>query len=140
MRHAHPLIGAIGAALACLLSTTTARGAVDAGSFSCDLGGYPGFIVGSSRPLAGIDNRHPRPEHYRGSVTKFGMDAGYLIGGEIVRDVVAPITASAPAREMLPGEDAGVTGGAAPRVDAGANVRVGGSRRWLTSHPVGVED
>ena len=139
MRHTHPAIAAIGAVLACFMSTATAQSAVDVGTLACNVGAGPGFIIGSSRPLACTYNGATGAEHYIGSVTKFGMDIGYLNGGEIVWDVVAPNTAPAPARGMLAGNYAGVTGSAAVGVGAGANVLVGGSGQSFTLQPVSVE-
>jgi hypothetical protein len=90
-------IGAIGAAIACFVGTTTAQPAVDFGTLACNVGGGAGFLIGSSRPLACTYNGPTGPEHYPGAVTKFGMDIGYLNGGEIVWNVVAPNAAPYPA-------------------------------------------
>jgi hypothetical protein len=139
MRHAHPAIAAIGAALACFVSTGTARAAVDFGTLACNVGGGPGLVIGSLRPLACTYNGPTGPEHYIGSVTKFGMDIGYLNGGEIVWNVMAPNTAPVAAHGMLSGNYAGVTGSAAVGVGAGANVLVGGSGQSFTLQPVSVE-
>jgi hypothetical protein len=90
MRHGHPVIAAIGAALACFVVTTTAQAAVEGGTLACSVSGSAGFIIGSPPPLAGTDNGPTGREHDLVAVTKFGMASGYRSGGEIVREVAAP--------------------------------------------------
>lgn len=132
-----PIIAAAGTAIGALMLASPSHAAVTVGTLACNVGGGPGFIIASSRPLSCTFNGPAGPEHYSGNVTKFGMDIGYLSGGEIVWDVVAPSPAPAPG--MLAGSYAGVTGSAAVGVGAGANVLVGGSSRSFTLQPVSVE-
>ena len=62
--------------IACLLSTATAQAAVDFGTLACNVGAGAGFIIGSSRPLAGTYNGPAGPEHYTGSVTPLDGEGG----------------------------------------------------------------
>lgn len=137
--YARPLIAAAGAAIAALSLAASARAAVDVGMLACNIGGGPGYIIGSVRPLSCTYSGPAGPEHYAGTVSKFGMDIGYLNGGRLVWDVISPNGAPGPARGMLTGNYTGVTGSAAVGVGAGANVLVGGSGRSFTLQPVSVE-
>jgi hypothetical protein len=138
-RNAGPILLAAGAALAALLVATPGRAAVDVGTLACNIGGGPGFIIGSSRPVACTYNGPAGPEHYFGNVSKLGMDIGFLNGGRMVWDVVAPNAAPAPTPGMLAGNYVGVTGSAAVGVGAGANVLVGGNGQSFTLQPVSIE-
>jgi Protein of unknown function (DUF992) len=130
---------AAGVALGALTLATPGQAAIDIGTLACNIGGGPGFIIGSSRPINCTYNGPAGPEHYLGSVSKVGMDIGWLNGGQMIWDVVAPNGAPGPARGMLTGNYVGATGSAAVGVGAGANVLVGGSGRSFTLQPVSIE-
>ena len=133
------ILVAAGAAVGALTLATPGHAAVDVGTLSCNIGGGPGFIIGSSRPLACTYDGPAGPEHYAGNVSKIGMDIGYLNGGRMVWNVVTPTAAPVPVRGLLSGSYAGVTGSAAVGAGAGANVLVGGSGRAFQLQPVSVE-
>jgi hypothetical protein len=138
-RNAGAILVAAGAAIGSFLVVMPGRAAVDVGTLACNIGGGPGFIIGSSRPVACTYNGPTGPEHYFGNVSKLGMDIGYLSGGRMIWNVFAPNAAPGPARGMLAGSYAGVTGSAAVGVGAGANVLVGGNGQSFTLQPVSVE-
>src|SRR5262249_19810149 len=78
-----------------------------------------------------------RPEHYAGSINKFGVDIGYTEGGVLVWGVFAPSSNLGPG--ALSGNYVGATGSATVGVGAGANVLVGGSNRTISLQPVSFE-
>jgi hypothetical protein len=129
---------AAGAALGALLIATPGRAAVDAGTLTCNIGGGPGYLIGSSRPIACTFTGPAGPEHYVGNVSKLGMDVGYLKRGRMIWNVFAANPMAHPARGMLSGTYTGVTGSAAVGVGAGANVLVGGNGRSFTLQPVSI--
>jgi hypothetical protein len=105
---------------------------------TCDVNSGFGFVVGSSRdlhctfvPAAGA------PEHYAGSISKLGVDIGYVQNAVIVWNVVASTVA------VPPGSLTGIYGGATASVTlgvgVGANVLVGGSKDTISLQPVSVE-
>jgi len=111
---------------------------VKTGVLTCSVASGWGFVIGSTRdlncvysPLAGP------PEHYAGTVSKFGVDIGYQSNAVIVWGVIAPTAQLSPG--ALAGTYGGVTGSAAAGVGAGANVLVGGSNQTISLQPVSVE-
>lgn len=138
-RNVGPILLAAGTAIGALLTATPGRAAVDVGTLACNIGGGPGYVIGSSHPIACTYNGPAGIEHYTGNIAKLGMDIGYLRGGRMIWHVVAPTAAPRPVRGMLSGTYTGVTGGAAVGVGAGANVLVGGSGRSFSLQPVSFE-
>jgi hypothetical protein len=111
---------------------------VQAGVLTCNVSSGWGFIIGSSRDLRCVYSPASRPpEHYNGSISKFGVDIGYVQSAVIVWAVVAPTADLKPG--SLGGSYAGVTGGASAGVGAGANVLVGGSGNSIALQPVSIE-
>ena len=109
------------------------------GYLSCNVASGWGIIFGSSRaldctytPVSGKE-----PEKYKGSITKFGADIGYLQSGVILWTVVAPSTNTGPG--ALAGHYAGATASAAAGVGAGANVLVGGMHSSIALQPISIE-
>lgn len=111
---------------------------MQAGTLSCNEAGGWGFVFGSSHdirctysPVSG------RPEHYTGSVDRFGVDIGYMQTAVIIWGVLAPT--SSPPPGALAGTYVGATASAAAGAGVGANVLVGGSNRTISLQPVSVE-
>jgi len=105
---------------------------------TCDVDSGFGFVVGSSRdlhctflPAAGA------PEHYAGSISKFGVDIGYVQNAVIVWNVFASTVAVPPG--SLTGTYGGATASVTVGVGVGANVLVGGSKDTISLQPVSVE-
>ncbi len=131
-----------GAALAVTLSGAPqafAAAGVKVGYLSCNVASGWGFVFGSSRdlectytPAAG-----GAAEKYKGSVTKFGADIGYLQSAVILWEVLAPSTKAEPG--VLAGHYAGGTASVALGVGAGANVLVGGMHNSISLQPVSIE-
>jgi hypothetical protein len=134
------VVGALGLAAGLALQGTPAhaQAGVRVGTLSCSVAAGWGFIFGSSKALHCTFSHGPgRPEHYAGSISKFGVDIGYTQGGVLVWGVFAPTTSLAPG--VLSGDYIGATGSATVGVGAGANVLVGGSNRTISLQPVSIE-
>ena len=115
-----------------------AQGGVRVGTLTCSVAGGWGFVFGSSKAIrCTLARVGGRPEHYAGSINKFGVDIGYTQGGVLVWGVFAPTASLAPG--ALSGNYVGATGSATVGVGAGANVLVGGSNRTISLQPVSIE-
>ena len=133
-------IWALGLAIGMLGNATSAsaQANVQVGTLTCNVAGGWGFVFGSSKAIRCTFARAGgRPEHYAGSINKFGVDIGYTQGGVLVWGVFAPSTNLAPGG--LSGNYVGATGSATVGVGAGANVLVGGSNRTISLQPVSIE-
>src|SRR5436305_7881103 len=88
-----------------------AQGGVQLGTLTCNVAGGWGFVFGSSKALRCTFARAGGPpEHYAGTVNKFGVDIGYTQGGVLVWGVFAPSANLAPGG--LSGNYVGATGSA----------------------------
>ena len=113
-----------------------AQGAVQIGTLTCNVSGGWGFVFGSSKAVRCTFARAGGgPEHYGGSINKFGVDIGYTQGGVLLWGVFAPSANLAPGG--LSGNYVGATGSAT--VGAGANVLVGGSSQTISLQPLSIE-
>ena len=131
-------ISALGLVIGGLALGTPAQADVRVGVMTCDMDSGFGYVLGSSRglhctfmPAAGA------PEHYAGTISKFGVDIGYVQNAVIVWTVVAPTVALQPG--SLAGSYGGVTASATVGVGIGANVLVGGSSDTISLQPVSLE-
>ena len=128
--------GLAGGALA-LNNAAQAQG-VKVGVLTCNVASGFGFVFGSSRSVNCTFSPGPgHPEHYVGSINKFGVDIGYVAGGVLVWSVVAPVANPGPC--SLAGTYGGATGSATVGVGLGANVLVGGSSNSIALQPVSFE-
>jgi hypothetical protein len=135
------VVGALGLAAGIAMQGTPAdaQGGARVGTLSCSVAAGWGFVFGSSKSLHCTFAPGPggRPEHYVGTISKFGVDIGYTQGGVLVWAVFAPTTNVAPG--ALDGSYGGATASATVGVGAGANVLVGGSNRTISLQPVSIE-
>ncbi len=134
------VIGALGLAAGIAMHGTPAhaQAGVRVGTLSCNVASGWGFVFGSSRALRCIFTPGPgHPEHYTGTISKFGVDIGYTQGGVLVWAVLAPSTNLAPG--ALAGNFAGATASATVGVGVGANVLIGGSNRTISLQPLSIE-
>jgi len=132
--------GVAGLALgAAALSTPVyPAGGVRAGTLTCNESSGWGFVIGSSRDLrCTYSPTSGKPERYAGTVSKFGVDIGYVSIGQVVWAVVAPTANIAPG--SLAGDYGGATASASIAVGLGANVLVGGSGNTIALQPLSVE-
>ena len=121
-----------------MIGTPAQAQAVKAGALTCNVAGGFGFIFGSSKAVncTFSPNGGP-PQHYVGSIDKFGVDIGYVQSAVIIWAVLAPTTNPAPG--SLAGTYAGATASATVGVGVGANVLVGGSGNSISLQPVSIE-
>ncbi|HEX4081171.1 MAG TPA: DUF992 domain-containing protein [Rhizomicrobium sp.] len=111
---------------------------VTAGTLSCHVSPGWGYFIASSRELHCDFQPTDGPvEHYRGTVSKFGLDLGYTTGGELVWDVVAPETDLSPG--ALAGQYAGATASITAGVGFGANALIGGIEHSVALQPLSME-
>ena len=131
--------GAVLAAAALAFCATGAQAdGVKAGTLSCHVDPGWGFLIASSRELHCEFRPTDGPaEHYRGTVSKFGLDLGYTTGGELVWDVIAPQTDLSPG--SLAGQYAGATASLTAGVGFGANALIGGIEHSVALQPLSME-
>jgi hypothetical protein len=111
---------------------------VQAGVLTCNVASGFGFIFGSSKSVnCTYSPPGGPPEHYIGSIDKFGVDIGYTSGGVLVWTVLAPTTSPPPG--SLAGAYGGATASATAGVGAGANVLVGGSNKTVSLQPLSIQ-
>ena len=132
-------LGALGLVTGGLALGTPAQAHdVRVGVMTCDVAGGFGYILGSSRDLKCTFSSAARPlEHYAGTISKFGVDIGYVQNAVIVWTVVAPTVALPPG--SLTGTYGGATASVTVGVGVGANVLLGGSNDTISLQPVSVE-
>jgi hypothetical protein len=120
------------------LAASSAQAGVKVGTLSCHEAGGWGYILGSSRALdCTFTGGDGRAEHYRGSMSKFGVDIGYQHSAALIWEVVAPN--DHPSRGALVGHYGGATASAAVGVGLGANVLIGGFDRSIALQPLSVK-
>jgi hypothetical protein len=110
-----------------------------AGMLECNISGGVGFIITSSRALDCMflpENGAP-PEHYFGTVQRFGLDIGFTGPGKLAWGVFAPTSGFGPG--SLAGSYGGVAAGATVIAGLGANVLVGGNSRTVSLQPLSVQ-
>jgi hypothetical protein len=135
------------AALAVTLSAVPSARADEAttkvGYLSCNVASGWGIIFGSSRDLdctfTSAVAGYPEVEHYKGSITKFGADIGYLASGVILWTVFAPAHEVSHKTGLLAGHYGGGTASATVGLGAGANALVGGMDSSIALQPVSIE-
>jgi len=110
---------------------------VKVGVLNCNVASGWGFVFGSSRDLDCTYSGGGRMEHYSGTISKFGVDVGYLDGGVIIWAVLAPTTTLAPG--ALQGDYVGATASFALGVGAGANALIGGFNKSVALQPLSIE-
>jgi Protein of unknown function (DUF992) len=129
-------LGIMAGALA--LGTPAQAQAVKAGVLTCNVSSGFGFIFGSSKAVnCTFSPPGGPPQHYVGSIDKFGVDIGYTAGGVLVWAVLAPTTSPPPG--SLAGAYGGATASATAAVGVGANVLVGGSGNTISLQPLSIE-
>lgn len=132
-------ICALGLAAGSLILATPAQAqGVQVGTLTCNVASGFGFVFGSSRAInCTFAPPGGPPQHYVGSIDRFGVDIGYLQGGVIIWTVVAPTANVAPG--SLAGTFGGATASATVGVGLGANVLVGGSGNSIALQPVSIQ-
>ena len=115
-----------------------AQSGVKAGFLTCNVSSGWGFVFGSTRHLRCSYSSGAGPvERYAGTISKFGVDIGYVQSAVMVWGVIAPTATMAPG--SLAGDYAGVTASATVGGGVGANVLVGGFNKSITLQPLSIE-
>jgi len=86
-------VGALALAIGVFASASSARaqGGAQVGTLTCGVASGWGFVFGSSRALrCTFAPGSGHPEHYAGSIQRFGVDIGYTKAGVLVWAVLAP--------------------------------------------------
>jgi hypothetical protein len=113
-------LSALGLVTGGLALGTPAQADVRVGVMTCDMDSGFGYVLGSSRDLhCTFVPTTGAPEHYAGTISKFGIDIGYVQSAAIVWTVVAPTVA------LPPGSLTGSYGGATASATVGVGVGVG---------------
>lgn len=111
---------------------------LEVGTLTCNVAGGGSFIVGSTKSLdCKFTGLSGKSEHYRGSISKIGLDLGVTGGGVIVWTVFAAAQDLGPG--ALAGSYSGLGAEAAVGIGAGAKVLVGGSQRSISLQPLSVQ-
>ena len=130
------MLGLAAVASFAIVSGAQAQPGVKAGVLSCEVSGGWGFVFGSSKDMnCNFSPNQGEPEHYTGTINKYGVDIGYTRGGIMVWAVFAPGDVG---HGALAGNYGGVTAGAAVGVGANAHALVGGANN-VTLQPLSVE-
>jgi len=130
------MLGLAAVASFTVASAAQAQPGIKAGVLSCEVSGGWGFVFGSSKDMnCTFSPSQGDPEHYTGSISKYGVDIGYTRGGIMVWAVFAPGQIG---HGALAGNYGGVTAGAAVGIGANAHALVGGANN-ITLQPLSVE-
>jgi Protein of unknown function (DUF992) len=120
------------------VATPASAAHVESGVLNCSVEGGAGFVFGSSKELdCSFDGVNGAHEHYRGTITKYGLDLGFTGKSKIIWTVFAP-SADVPAG-ALAGNYGGVSAEATVGLGVGANALVGGSSNSVALQPVSVQ-
>ena len=127
----------LGLTLAAAAQPAKAQARLEVGVLRCSVEGGVGLILGSSKSMHCVFRHRGVDEHYRGNITKIGLDIGYTRRTEIAWAVLAP-TAHVPP-ESLKGRYGGLSAEATVGVGLGANALIGGSLRSVILQPLSVQ-
>jgi hypothetical protein len=113
-----------------------ANAGVRAGILRCTVEPGVSMIVGSKKAVScEFKSTRGHREHYRGYITRIGLDVGFTTGGKIAWAVYAP-------SRRVRGALAGVYGGASAEATVsggvGANVLIGGFEHSITLQPLSI--
>jgi hypothetical protein len=134
-------LAAVASLLLAVAISSPARGqslTTKTGLLTCHVARGFGWIVGSSRTAQ--CQYHPTGgtvEQYSGTISKIGIDIGYLAPIVLVWAVIAP--SSVPSSGALAGNYFGGTAQAAVGIGAGVNVLLGGFDKSIALQPVSIE-
>lgn len=115
-----------------------ASGGVNLGSLSCRVASGVSFIFGSSREMNCVfTHADGQTETYHGSISRYGLDIGFVSSADIIWGVFAPTgnVASGSLVGTYLGGSADVTLG----VGLGANALIGGSSKTISLQPLSLE-
>ena len=119
----------VAATLACQ-GSANAQQASAVGFLKCDVAGSVSFVFGSTRTLRCTFTPAAGPvEFYDGSIQKFGIDIGFVQGGVILWQVLAPVVPSKAG--ALAGSYLGATADVTVIAGLGANALISSNKIML---------
>jgi Protein of unknown function (DUF992) len=137
MRLFRPILAAAAVAFMFQGWVDRAMAADPIGVLRCNVSGGVGFIITSDKALAcTFEPQNGAPEHYLGTITRFGLDIGVTGPGRLVWAVLG--TDSRSSRYPLEGNYAGATAELSLGPGVGANALVGGNNRSIVLQPLSV--
>ncbi len=111
---------------------------VKSGVLTCSVSGGVGLIITSSKALScTFQPDFSGPEHYTGTIHKYGLDIGVTSGSVIVWAVLSSISGYPVG--ALAGNYGGVSAEASVVVGVGANALLGGSNKAFALQPLSVQ-
>ena len=126
-----------GAALLALGLTSAADATARIGVLRCHVQGGEGFVVGSvHRARCTFKSEGGRREHYRGRVSRIGLDLGVTGHAVLVWAVFAP---SEIRHHALAGDYLGASADVTAGIGGGANVLVGGNPGTISLQPLSLQ-
>ena len=111
----------------------------EVGTLTCDISPAIGVIIGSQQEVDCVFRpaRRGNPlEHYTGTITKLGVDVGFINGGTVAWAVWAPTVRPDGA---LKGRYVGASANAAIGIGFGTNILTGGSWKTISLQPISVQ-
>ncbi|MBF2717585.1 DUF992 domain-containing protein [Agrobacterium vitis] len=129
---------ALVAALAVPLAATSANAAVQVGMLTCEMSPGISAVVGSSRDLTcEFKPTTSAPvEYYQGTLSKIGIDLGYVQGGKMAWAVYAP---GRLVEGALQGSYGGTSANAAVGFGGAVNLLMGGFQGSVALQPIALE-
>lgn len=125
------------AAVAAIAFTGAANAGGKLGVLSCDVEGGWGAVIGSKKEVTcTFTNTKGRTTEYVGSISRLGVDVGYLGNRKIVWAVVGVGNNK---KANLSGTYIGASASATAIVGVGANALIGGMKNGIVLNPVSVE-
>ncbi len=134
-----PLAVAIGAVVLLGPSAQAAGERIQVGVLNCTVASGTNFLVGSTKRLACRFSpaNGGMVEHYRGEITRVGLDLGKTKSTEIRWAVLAPKTGLRAG--ALSGKYGGVSAEASAGAGVGANALIGGLERSIALNPLSIQ-
>ena len=128
----------LGATLLGLTATVSTATPVQSGMLACNVEPGVGFVIGSSKGVSCVFRpSRGRPEYYRGTISRIGLDLGGTGPGHFVWGVV---TAGPASRFALAGNYTGPGAGFALGDGFNANSLVGGNGNSISLQPLSAGD
>lgn len=125
------------AATAVLIGAGAANAGAKLGVLTCDVEGGWGGIIGSQKEVhCTFTKTNGRTTEYVGSISRLGIDVGYLGNRKVVWAVVG---VGKDKKADLSGTYIGASASATAIVGLGANALVGGMKNGIVLNPVSVE-
>jgi hypothetical protein len=113
-------------------------GKLRAGVLTCEVKGGSGFVFGSTKDLrCRFEATNGTVEHYRGTISKYGIDVGVTGHTVLTWAVLAPTLKIK--QSALAGNYVGASAEASAGIGGGANLLVGGTTEGISLQPLSVQ-